>query len=37
LTAESPNVVAHCFESIGYTAAKLTELAMLAEQEAGSK
>jgi ATP-dependent Clp protease ATP-binding subunit ClpA len=37
LTAESPNVVAHCFESIGVTAAKLTELAVLAEQQAGSK
>ena len=37
LTAESPNVVAHCFESIGVTAAKLTELAVLAEQQAGTK
>ena len=37
LLTASNSIVAECFERIGVTAAKLTELAVLAEQQAGSK
>ena len=36
LLTASNSIVAECFERIGVTAAKLTELAVLAEQQAGS-
>jgi ATP-dependent Clp protease ATP-binding subunit ClpA len=35
LLTASNSIVAECFERIGYTAAKLTEMAVLAEQEGG--
>ena len=37
LFTASDSIVADCFEQIGVTAAKLTELAVLAEQQAGPK
>ena len=37
LFTASDSIVADCFERIGVTAAKLTELAVLAEQQAGPK
>lgn len=37
LLTASNSIVAECFERIGVTAAKLTELAVLAEQQSGSK
>ena len=37
LLTASNSIVAECFERIGVTAAKLTELAVLAEQQGGSK
>ncbi len=37
LLTASNSIVAECFERIGVTAAKLTELAVLAEQQAGRK
>jgi ATP-dependent Clp protease ATP-binding subunit ClpA len=36
LLTASNSIVAECFERIGVTAAKLTELAVIAEQEAGA-
>ena len=36
LLTASNSIVAKCFESIGVTAAKLTELAVIAEQQAGA-
>ena len=36
LLTASNSIVAECFERIGVTAAKLTELAVLAEQQGGS-
>jgi len=33
-TAIESSIVAHCFESIGYSAAKLTDMAVWAEQQA---
>jgi hypothetical protein len=35
LLTASNSIVAECFERIGVTAAKLTELAVLAEQQSG--
>jgi hypothetical protein len=35
LLTSPKSIVAECFERIGVTAAKLTELAVLAEQQAG--
>ncbi len=35
LLTTSDSIVAECFEHIGFTAAKLTELAVIAEQQAG--
>jgi ATP-dependent Clp protease ATP-binding subunit ClpA len=37
LLTASNSIVAECFERIGVTAAKLTELAVLAEQQSGAK
>jgi ATP-dependent Clp protease ATP-binding subunit ClpA len=37
LLTASNSIVAECFERIGVTAAKLTELAVLAEQQTGSR
>ena len=37
LLTASNSIVAECFERIGVTAAKLTELAVLAEQQSGGK
>jgi ATP-dependent Clp protease ATP-binding subunit ClpA len=37
LLTASNSIVAECFERIGVTAAKLTELAVIAEQQAGSR
>jgi ATP-dependent Clp protease ATP-binding subunit ClpA len=37
LLTTSNSIVAECFERIGVTAAKLTELAVLAEQQRGAK
>jgi ATP-dependent Clp protease ATP-binding subunit ClpA len=37
LLTSSKSIVAECFERIGVTAAKLTELAVLAEQQGGAK
>jgi len=37
LLTASNSIVAECFERIGVTAAKLTELAVLAEQQGGAK
>lgn len=37
LLTASNSIVAECFERIGVTAAKLTELAVLAEQQGGTK
>ena len=36
LLTSSKSIVAECFERIGYTAAKLTELAVLAEHQSGA-
>ena len=37
LLTASNSIVAECFERIGVTAAKLTELAVIAEQQAGQR
>jgi ATP-dependent Clp protease ATP-binding subunit ClpA len=37
LLTTSNSIVAECFERIGVTAAKLTEIAVIAEQQAGSR
>lgn len=37
LLTASKSIVAECFERIGVTAAKLTELAVIAEQQAGER